>query len=186
MLMATNLLAGAERASAREQMRSLPRLAAASATLAAAVQVLLELTPGAKAAQAPEREVPEREAAEAVATEVSLAEVWAQIERVAPRRVVVAALATVLALAPPLDEDADAAWRAELVKRYTTVRPFLPLLSEVIAFGAVEGGKGVLEALRQLPQLLRRKKVRAEEAPAGLVTGLTMVGQVRMKGARTQ
>lgn len=46
----------------------------------------------------------------------------------------------VVALAGQADQDADAAWRTELVKRYATVRPFLPLLCQVIAFGATAEG----------------------------------------------
>ena len=54
----------------------------------------------------------------------------AEIERVVPRGQLAAALAAVLELAPPHDEEADEAWRAELVKRHQTIRPFLPVRSE--------------------------------------------------------
>jgi hypothetical protein len=42
-----------------------------------------------------------------VADDVSVAEVWAEIERVVPRGQLAAALAAVLELAPPHDEEAD-------------------------------------------------------------------------------
>ncbi len=150
VLMQTRLLARAERESAKEQLRRLPRFAAASAKLAAAIQVLLVAS---------------------VAEDVSVAAVWEAIERVVPRGQVAAALAAVWELAPPLDEQADEAWRAELLMRHATVRPFLPILTEVIEFGAVEGGQLVVEAVQRLPQLLGRKKVRRDEITAGLVTG---------------
>jgi hypothetical protein len=111
VLMQTRLLARAERESAKEQLRRLPRFAAASAKLAAAIQVLLEAN---------------------VAEDVTVAEVWEAIERVVPRGQVAAALAAVWELAPPPDEQADEAWRAELLKRHATIRPFLPILTEVI------------------------------------------------------
>ena len=103
LLMATKLLARAERESAREHLRTLPRFAAASAKLAAAVQVLLDATSSA--------------------ANLSLAELWAEIEAVVPRQEVAAALAEVAELAPGPDEDLDELWRAELTKRYATVRP---------------------------------------------------------------
>jgi Domain of unknown function (DUF4158)/Tn3 transposase DDE domain len=151
VLMQTKLLARAERESVREWLRTLPRFAAASAKLAAAIQVLL----GTGEAE----------------EEVSVADVWAEIERVVPRGQLAAALAAVLELAPPPDEDVLEAWRSELLNRYQTVRPFLPLLPEVVEFGAVEGGDLVVEAVRQLPELLTRKKVRSGEITGGLVTG---------------
>ncbi len=88
-----------------------------------------------------------------------------------PRSEIAAALAAVMELAPPIDEDADEVWRVELVKRYATVRPFVPLLTEVIRFGAVEGGQTVLKAVRGLGELLGRKKVKADEVVTSLVTG---------------
>jgi hypothetical protein len=115
VLMASRLLARAERESARECLRTLPRFTRASAKLAAAIQVLLD------AADAGE--------------ELSVAQVWAEIERVVPRAEVAAALAAILELAPAPAEEEEDAWRAELVKRYQTVRPFLPLLSDVVALG---------------------------------------------------
>jgi hypothetical protein len=160
--MATKLLARAERASAQEQLRTLPRLAAASTTLALAMQILLEAT---TASEAPAGLI------DPAAQELSLAQIWAEIEQVVPRHEVAGALSAILDLAPPSEEDTDVAWRTELVKRYATVRPFLPLLTEVIPFGAVAGGQAVLEAAQQLPQLMGRKKLRPEEVASELVAG---------------
>lgn len=86
-----------------------------------------------------------------------MAQVWAEIERVVPRAEVAAALVAILELAPAPAEEQEDVWRAELVKRYQTVRPFLPLLSEVVAFGAVDAGQPILDAVRRLPELVGRK-----------------------------
>jgi head-tail adaptor len=107
------LLARAERESNKLKVKTWTKLGKASIRLAAVVEVLMEVT-------AAERD--------GVAFEpVSLTQVWAQIEAVVPREQISQALIDIVALAGQADEDADAAWRAELVKRYATVRPFLPL-----------------------------------------------------------
>jgi len=152
VLMASRLLARAERESARERLRTLSRFTRASAKLAAAIQVLLD------AADAGE--------------ELSVAQVWAEIERVVPRAEVAAALEAILELAPAPAEEEEDAWRAELVKRYPTVRPFLPLLSDVVAFGAVDAGQHIVGAVRRLPELVGRKRVRQDEVARELVTGV--------------
>ena len=71
---------------------------------------------------------------------VSLSQVWEQIEAVTSRAEITQALVDIVDLAGP----ADAAWRTELVKRYHTVRPFLPMLCQVIRFGASPEGQRVL------------------------------------------
>jgi TnpA family transposase len=154
LLMTTRLLAQAERESVKEKVRRLPRLSAESAKLAAAVNVLLEAAPA-------------REEAEGV----NLAQVWERIERVVPRGELAAALRALEELLPAPDSDDDEAWRAELVNRYASVRGFLPMLCEVIDFGATVEGAAVLEAMRALPELIGRKKIRACEVDTDLVTG---------------
>ncbi|MEV0704588.1 hypothetical protein AB0I53_42640 [Saccharopolyspora sp. NPDC050389] len=126
VLISSKLLARAERESAKEKLRTLPKLGKASAKLAAAFGVLWEVT-GAHDDLA-------EQAAEAgdVVEPVSLGQVWAEIEAVVPRSELAEALVAVVELAGPPDSDADEAWRSELVKRFATVRPFLPLLCEVI------------------------------------------------------
>ena len=111
LLMATKLLAWAERESNKQRQRDMPRLARASVTLAKAAWVLLAA--GDRA--------------------VTATELWAEIERVASRDKVASAIAAVEELAPfGEDDDDDADRRAELVKWYATVRPFLPLLTSVV------------------------------------------------------
>ena len=51
------------------------------------------------------------------------------------------------------------------------VRPFLSLLSEVIAFDAVPEGRATLEALHRLPELAGRQKVQEDEIVTEVVTG---------------
>ncbi|MFG1709880.1 hypothetical protein ACFLIM_42625 [Nonomuraea sp. M3C6] len=69
---------------------------------------------------------------------VSLAEVWNEIERVVPRQKLTAAVEVIASFVPETDDDAAAALRAEVVKRYRTVQQFIELLLEVIDFRAVE------------------------------------------------
>jgi len=154
LLMTTRLLAQAERKSVKEKVRRLPRLSAESAKLAAAVSVLLEAAPA-------------REDAEGV----NLAQVWERIERLVPRGELAAALRALEELLPAPDSDEDEAWRAELVNRYASVRGFLPMLCEVIDFDATVEGAAVLEAMRALPELIGRKKIRAREVDTELITG---------------
>ncbi|MGW3473635.1 Tn3 family transposase [Saccharopolyspora sp. NPDC000995] len=167
VLIASKLLARAERESAKEKLRTLPKLGKASAKLAAAFGVLLEVT-GAH------DDLADQAADDSAAVEpVSLAQVWAEIEAVVPRAELAEALVAVVELAGLPDSDADEAWRAVLVKRFATVRPFLPLLCEVIRFGATPDGQRVLAALRNLPTLWGggRNKVDRSEIDEQLLIG---------------
>lgn len=167
VLITSKLLARAERESAKEKLRTLPKLGKASAKLAAAMGVLLEVT-GAH------DDLAEQATVEGgIAEPVSLSQVWAEIEAVVPRTELTDALTAVVELAGPPDSDVDEAWRTELVKRYATVRPFLPLLCEVIRFGAAPDGDRVLAALRDLPRLLGggRNKVARGEIDETLLIG---------------
>lgn len=94
--------------------------------------------------------------------------IWERIEAVVPRRELAAAIAE---LAPPLDSDADEAWRAQMVTRFPTVRPFLVRLTTVVDFGATPEGAPVLAALRTLPGLVGRKKVSPDEIDVSLLAG---------------
>jgi hypothetical protein len=150
LLMATKLLAWAERESNKQRPRDMPRLARASVTLAKAGRVLL-----AAGDQA-----------------VSATQLWEEIERVASRDKVASAIAAVEELAPfGEDDDDDADRRAELVKRYATVRPFLPMLTSVVPFGATDAGAPILAAAQSLADFAGRKRVRASDVDGSLVTG---------------
>jgi hypothetical protein len=122
VLMATKLIGPAERASAKDRLRSLPRLAQASLTLAAAGRVLLELVDADSGAR------------------LDPAQAWSRLQAAVPRERLAAAVATVDELVPDGDDDADAGQRAELVKRYATVRPFLAMLADVVPLAAAASG----------------------------------------------
>ena len=94
---------------------------------------------------------------------------WERIEAVVPRHELAAAIAALFELTPPLDSDADEAWRSMLVTRFPTVRPFLKLLVQVVDFGATPEGLPVLKALKTLPDLMGRKKVSPDEIDKSLL-----------------
>ncbi|WP_331723218.1 Tn3 family transposase (plasmid) [Streptomyces sp. NBC_00111] len=162
VLIATKLLARAERESAKEKLKTLPRVERASAKLATAFQVVFDTTSEQVDTDTGEIAPPRVESLEAM---------WAAIEQVVPRHELAAAIAALFELTPPLDSDADEAWRAMLVNRFGTVRPFLKLLVSVVDFDATPEGEAVLGALLSLPELMGRKKVGPAEIDAGLLTG---------------
>ncbi|WP_329613276.1 Tn3 family transposase [Streptomyces brevispora] len=162
VLIATKLLARAERETVKEKIRTLPRVERASAKLATAFQVVFETT----------SEQVDTDTGEVTGPAVeSFGAMWERIEAVVPRRELVAAVAALFELTPPLDSDADEAWRAMLVTRFGTVRPFLKLLVKVVDFDATPEGEAVLDALRSLPDLMGRKKVGPAEIDTGLLAG---------------
>lgn len=162
VLIATKLLARAERETAKEKLKSLPRVERASAKLAAAFQIVFDSTSEQVDTDTGEISPPEVETLEAM---------WERIEQVVPRHELAAAIAALFELTPPLDSDADEAWRAQLVTRFGTVRPFLKLLVTVVDFGATPEGLPVLKALKSFPDLMGRKKVGPAEIDTGLLTG---------------
>lgn len=162
VLIATKLLARAERESAKEKLKTLPRVERASAKLAVAFQVVFDTTSERVDTDTGEIAPPRVE---------SLAAMWAEIEQVVPRHELAAAITALFELTPPLDSDADEAWRVQLITRFGTVRPFLKLLVTVVDFGATPEGLPVLKALKSLPDLMGRKKVGPAEIDTGLLTG---------------
>ncbi|MFC9916043.1 Tn3 family transposase [Streptomyces sp. NPDC127197] len=162
VLIATKLLARAERETAKEKLKTLPRVERASAKLAAAFQIVFDTTSEQVDTDTGEISPPEVETLEAM---------WERIEQVVPRHELAAAIAALFELTPPLDSDADEAWRAQLVTRFGTVRPFLKLLVTVVDFGATPEGLPVLKALKSLPDLVGRKKVGPSEIDTSLLTG---------------
>jgi hypothetical protein len=153
VLMATRLIRQAERVTKEQKLAAFSKVTRASSTLAAAVRALIDV-------------------AEACAEGEGLGPVdaLAVMEDIAPRERLNAAVETVEEWAPD-DEDDDGAWRAELVKRFGMVRGFLELLAEVIPFEASGPGREVLAAVRELPGLLGRKRVRDQEIRPALVVG---------------
>lgn len=162
VLVATRLLARAERDTAKEKLRTLPKDERAGAKLAVALQVVFETT--AEQVDTTTGEVTEPKVA-------TLAAMWEEIEAVVTREELAAAIAAMFELTPPLDSDADEAWRRVLVTRFNTVRPFLKLLVKVVDFGATPEGLPVVKALRSLPELMGRKKVGQAEIDTELLSG---------------
>ncbi|MEU2358702.1 Tn3 family transposase [Streptomyces misionensis] len=162
VLIATKLLARAERETAKEKLKTLPRVERASAKLAAAFQIVFDTTSEQVDTDTGEIAPPKVETLEAM---------WTEIEAVVPREELAAAIAALFELTPPLDSDADEAWRAMLVNRFGAVRPFLKLLVQVVDFDASPEGLPVLKALRSLPDLMGRKKVGPDEIDTSLLIG---------------
>ncbi|WTK59023.1 DUF4158 domain-containing protein [Streptomyces anulatus] len=116
VLIATKLLAKAERETVKEKMKTLPRVERASAKLATAFQVVFDTT----------SEIVDTDTGEVTGPAVeSFEAMWERIEQVVPRHELAAAIAALFELTPPLDSDADETWRSMLVGRFGTVRPFL-------------------------------------------------------------
>lgn len=151
VLMVTNLLARAERESNHEKLRRLPRFSRESAKLAAALEVLFDVTESGN--------------------EVGLDELWQRIESVVSRTELASALSAIVEMAPPGAEDVGAEWRAELIKRYATVRRFLPTLTETVRFGSTADGEPVLDAMRSLPELIGRRKLSPGDVADEVVSG---------------
>jgi hypothetical protein len=153
LLVTTELLGKAETATNKERARQHPKLAKHSATLAAAVETLLEVTEYGE--------------------ELRLDQVWEAIDSIVPRRELREAVAAVSEMVPPPDVDSDGGMRALLASRIATVSGFLKTLTSVIEFGSNAEGARALDAMKQLPRLLdgRRKKVTEADIDPGLVTG---------------
>ncbi|KJE25284.1 transposase, TnpA family [Frankia torreyi] len=90
------------------------------------------------------------------------------MEQVAPRERVLEAAALVEELVPD-DASLETVMRAELARRYGTVRPFLPLLAEALPLAATGDGQPVLDAVRRLPNLVGRRRIRPDEVDVDLV-----------------
>jgi hypothetical protein len=136
LLMVTELSGRARREADKQTVRRHPRLAKASARLAAAVEVMLEAVDwGAE-------------------DEVLLAQVWEAIEAVVPRADLRAAVATVTGMVAPPDAEDDGGWRVEMAAKYQMVSGMVKMLTDVITFGANAEGEPVLAAMAALPQVL--------------------------------
>jgi TnpA family transposase len=152
LLVTTELLGKAESATDKERARRHPDLARHSSRLAAAVEVLLEVTDADG--------------------DLTLDQVWESIDAVVPSRQLRESVDAVADLVPPPGLDADAEMRERLTERIAMVTPFLKLLTEVIAFGAAPEGKAALAAMKALPRLLdRRTKITAADIDHDLLAG---------------
>ena len=144
------LLSQAAREHKDERFKALPELDRAARRLRAAVLVLLDPPPG------------------------GLDALWAAINARVSRGELEAASDAVGRLTPPeLDSGGqDAAFRAELLRRYPSLRRFLPALLEVMPFEATGAGKPILDALDALRSIEGRPgRVTATSVPLALVSG---------------
>src|SRR5450755_1966939 len=150
LLMATELLGKAERESVKEKARQHPRLARASAKLATAVEVLMDVT--------------------ARGEELGLDEVWELIDAVVSRGELRAAVAAITELVPP-DVDDDGVKREQLATRIATVTGFLKTLTVVIEFGASLDARAILDEMKRMPELLRARKLTSADVDGSLIHG---------------
>ena len=138
VFMTNELIGRAGKNADRQKLRRLPTQSKHVAVLASAVQVLLE--------------------ADTWGDAVPLDLVWEAIDTaVGSRARLAAAVAGVQEMIPPPAADAHGQWRAQVVERFATVRPFVRLLCEVIEFGATVDAAPVLAAMRDLAQLLEAR-----------------------------
>ncbi|MGX6606583.1 Tn3 family transposase [Micromonosporaceae bacterium Da 78-11] len=147
VLMTTNLMARAERASSKEKLRRYPRMSRDGAKCAAAVAVLLEAVEWGD--------------------DVSLDVIWDAIESRVSRAELRAAVANLAEVAPPPDAEPHGEWRAALVERYPVVRQFLPKLCTIVEFGATAEAAAVLYAVNDLPELLTARPTK--KVPTGFL-----------------
>ncbi|MGN9845833.1 Tn3 family transposase [Nonomuraea sp. H19] len=156
VLMATRLLSRAARAGREQKLQSLPRLRKAAADLAAAVAVVYA-TP-LEAEKGPTR----------------AADLVGRIEQVISKERLTAALDLIAELVPGEEDDNDLEWRAELIARFKTVRPFIDSLAQAIPWSCTPAGTPIVKAVKDLPTLLARGKYAGVEHMRehdGLVSG---------------
>ena len=96
MLIATKLLRAAERETAKEKLKTLPRVERAGIRLATAFRVVFDTTAEQVDTDTGEISPPKVETLEAM---------WAEIEQVVPRHELAAAIAALFELTPPLDRE---------------------------------------------------------------------------------
>jgi TnpA family transposase len=147
LLMSTKLLSQAGRAGDKEKLKNLPRLRIAAARLAAAWAIVRDTPPTHVGQDGGE-------------TDTTATEVVDAVVQVVTREQLEAALATVAELLPlpSTEDDGDLEWRAELVDRYATVRPFIEQLASVVPWGATAAGSPIVAALKALPRLMAARK----------------------------
>ncbi|GAA2533597.1 hypothetical protein GCM10010201_36230 [Pilimelia columellifera subsp. columellifera] len=133
VVMTTQLLARAQRESAKDQAKRYTRVSREASKLAAAMEVVLTATEA-------EQDMP-------------IARMWDLIEDVVPRSELRAAVALIHEVAPP-GADPEQEWQTALAARFPVARKFVRLLAETIEFGATADAAAVLIALNGLPDLL--------------------------------
>lgn len=141
------VLRKAARESAAARLKSLPRLSRASLQLAKAAKTPVEVMGNTEYAST--------EAASVLADQASLP-------------VLRTALGVVNELVNPDGAEADTA--VEMMRRFATVRSFLPALGSAAPFGATVGGAPMLAALTALPEVLNGRKKEPGEVDLSLLS----------------
>jgi TnpA family transposase len=144
------LLLQATREHKDRRYAQLPDLDRAARRLRAAVLILLDPPPG------------------------GIEELWSAITEQVSRDQLQSAAAAVQQLAsePDAGDGQDAAFRGELLRRYQSLRRFLPIMLDVVSFEAAPAGRPVLDALESLRSLEGRPgRVTASSVALEVVTG---------------
>lgn len=131
MIVVGRVVRRAARESTATRLKSLPRLSKASLQLAKAAETLVEVLANTELSGA--------QAALVLAEQISLPELRAAVD-------------VVTELVNPDGSVGDTA--AEIMRRFTTVRSFLPALASAAPFWATAGGAETLAALAALPDVL--------------------------------
>jgi hypothetical protein len=171
LLMATKLLAKANRDEKNAKLKSLPRLRKAALQAESALRAALD-TPMTRPGQPAHEAGPA--GADPVVRVTTAQEMIARIALVVPIEQLEAALAVIREFLPAEQDDADLAWRAELTNRFASVRGFVELLAETVPWGGTDAGIPVIAALRALPRVLAYGKhagAQHIEAHKDLVSG---------------
>jgi len=140
LIITQKVIRRAERESAAVRLRSLPRLSKASAQLADAATVLIEVL---------------SDTAPRPADLHALLSSRINVDKLAD------AVGIVTDMVGPAGQDDLLA--SEMLRRFTTVRAVLPALVRAAPFGSTSGGAPVLAALNALPAMLARRTVELED-----------------------
>jgi len=144
------LLSQATREHKDRRYKQLPDLDRAARRLRAAVLILLDPPPG------------------------GIEELWSAIGVHVSRSELEVAVDTVhrTASQPDASDGQDTAFRGELLRRYQSLRRFLPALLETVSFDAAPAGQPILEALKSLRAVEGRPgRVSASSVSVRVVTG---------------
>jgi hypothetical protein len=146
LIIAERVVRKATRDSTAARLRAYPRLSKASAQLAQAAQVIIEV----------------------LRADAGAEDMQAQLAA----RLSVSQLSEAIAVVGELvhRDGSEGEMATEMMRRYATVRSFLPALAQAAPFGATAGGAPVLAALATVPSLLGRRRIDADDIDVDLLS----------------
>lgn len=146
LIIAERVVRKATRESTAARLRAYPRLSRASAQLAQAAQVIVEV----------------------MTTDAGSQDMQAELAS----RLSVSQLTEAIAVVGELvhRDGTDGEVATEMMRRYATVRSFLPALADAAPFGATAGGAPVLTALAGVSSLLGRRRLDADDIYVDLLS----------------